>query len=39
MSQDDAGLKKNLDFMRAISIVFLVANIYFFCYPFFVSFG
>lgn len=39
MSQDGAGLKKNLDFMRAISILFLVANVYYFCYPFFVAIG
>ena len=30
MSQDETrGLNKNLDFMRAISILFLVMNVYF----------
>ena len=34
MSQDETrGLNKNLDFMRAISILFLVMNVYYFCYP------
>lgn len=38
MSQDETrGLNKNLDFMRAISIIFLVMNVYYFCYPFFLS--
>lgn len=40
MSFDESsGLKKNLDFMRAISILFLTANIYYFCYPFFAAIG
>lgn len=34
MSSDEArGLNKNVDFMRAISIIFLVMNVYWFCYP------
>ena len=38
MSQDETrGLNKNLDFMRAISILFLVMNVYYFCYPYFLS--
>lgn len=38
MSQDETrGLNKNLDFMRAISIIFLVMNVYYFCYPYFLS--
>ena len=33
MSQDETrGLNKNLDFMRAISILFLVMNVYYFYY-------
>ena len=40
MSQEDArGLGKTVDFMRAVSLVFLVMNIYYFCYPFFQSLG
>ena len=36
MSQEDArGLGKTTDFMRAVSILFLVMNVYYFCYPFF----
>lgn len=36
MSQEDArGLGKTIDFMRAVSVLFLVMNIYYFCYPFF----
>lgn len=35
MSQEDArGLGKTTDFMRAVSILFLVMNVYYFCYPF-----
>lgn len=38
MSQDETrGLNKNLDFMRAISILFLVMNVYYYCYPYFLS--
>ena len=38
MSQDETrGLNKNLDFMRAVSIIFLVMNVYYFCYPYFLS--
>ena len=34
MSQEDArGLGKTTDFMRAVSILFLVMNVYYFCYP------
>jgi len=40
MSQDDTrGLNKTLDFMRAVSILFLILNVYYFCYPFFRSYG
>jgi hypothetical protein len=40
MSQEDArGLGKTIDFMRAVSILFLVMNIYYFCYPFFHRLG
>lgn len=35
MSRNETGLKKNLDFMRALSIIILLTNIYYFCYPFF----
>lgn len=35
MSQNETGLKKNLDFMRALSIIILLTNIYYYCYPFF----
>ena len=36
MAQEDSrGLGKTIDFMRAVSILFLVMNIYYFCYPFF----
>ena len=39
MSQEDArGLGKTTDFMRAVSILFLVMNVYF-CYPFFHRLG
>ena len=35
MSQEDdlRGLAKVMDFMRALSVLFVVANIYWFCYP------
>ena len=40
MSQEDArGLGKTTDFMRAVSILFLVMNVYYFCYPFFHRLG
>ena len=40
MSQEDArGLGKTIDFMRAVSLLFLVMNIYYFCYPFFHQLG
>ena len=40
MSQEDArGLSKTIDFMRAVSLLFLVMNIYYFCYPFFYHLG
>lgn len=40
MSQEDArGLGKTIDFMRAVSILFLVMNVYYFCYPFFHRLG
>lgn len=40
MSQEDAkGLGKTTDFMRAVSILFLVMNVYYFCYPFFHHLG
>ena len=40
MSQEDArGLGKTTDFMRAVSILFLVMNVYYFCYPFFYRLG
>lgn len=40
MSQEDArGLAKTIDFMRAVSILFLAMNIYYFCYPFFHHLG
>ena len=40
MSQEDArGLGKTIDFMRAVSLLFLVMNIYYFCYPFFHHLG
>ena len=36
MAQEDSrGLGKTIDFMRAVSILLLVMNIYYFCYPFF----
>ncbi len=38
-TDESTGLKKNLDFMRALSIVVLLTNIYYFCYPFFNSLG
>lgn len=35
MSQEDdlRGLAKVMDFMRALSVLFVVVNIYWFCYP------
>lgn len=40
MSQEDArGLGKTIDFMRAVSILFLIMNVYYFCYPFFYRVG
>ena len=40
MAQEDSrGLGKTIDFMRAVSILFLVMNIYYFCYPFFHAAG
>lgn len=35
MSQEDdlRGLAKVMDFMRALSILFIIINIYWFCYP------
>ena len=40
MSQEDSrGLGKTIDFMRAVSLLFLVMNIYYFCYPFFHHLG
>ena len=34
MSQNNTGLKKNLDFMRALSVIILLTNIYYYCYTF-----
>ena len=40
MAQEDSrGLGKTIDFMRAVSILVLVMNIYYFCYPFFHAAG
>lgn len=40
MSQENTtGLGKTIDFMRAVSIIFLAMNIYYFCYPFFYRLG
>lgn len=40
MAQEDSrGLGKTIDFMRAVSILLLVMNIYYFCYPFFHAAG
>ena len=40
MAQEDSrGLGKTIDFMRAVSILLLVMNIYYFCYPFFHTAG
>lgn len=34
VTQIARGLGKTIDFMRAVSLLFLVMNIYYFCYPF-----
>ena len=39
MSQNNTGLKKNLEIMRALSVIILLTNIYYYCYPFFDSQG
>ena len=35
MSQEDdlRGLAKVMDFMRALSVLFVIVNVYWFCYP------
>ena len=35
MSQEDylRGLARGMDFMRALSILFVIINIYWYCYP------
>lgn len=38
-ANETIGLKKNLDFMRALSIIVLLTHVYYSCYPFFDSQG
>ena len=33
-ANETIGLKKNLDFMRALSIIVLLTHVSYFCYPF-----